>query len=173
MNWSKNVFVSNNDNAVVMSGKIGNEPEQDEQILESQNSFKKLDEKIKPEEKFSRKILTEYKDKETFELKTMSGKNQQTVVTANASVQQKPLELKTQSRSETLLGGLSEDIIIEAKKNDSASKVKETKSDGDMGQVKDEKDENEGDDAQQRKKDFEFISDILAYLFRLGIIKKR
>ena len=78
---------------------------------------------------------------------------------------------ETLGKSDFFYGGMNEDLFIEAKKKDTLYEIKQ-KTSGDLGCV-DEDREKDPEDEKKKKHDFEFLSDIMALLFRLGVIKKK
>jgi len=98
-------------------------------------------------------------------------KEVQITSSAAASTQQKSSEVKTQAKGEAVYGGMNEDLFIEAKKKDTLYSIKE-KTSGDLGGVKSDE-EKDPQDEKKKKHDFDFLSDIMALLHRLGVIKKR
>ena len=98
-------------------------------------------------------------------------KDVQTTSSAAASTQQKTSDVKTGAKGESVYGGMNEDLFIEAKKKDTLYEIKQ-KTSGDLGTIGREK-EKDPEDEKKKKHDFEFLSDIMALLFRLGVIKKR
>ncbi|MFA5097953.1 MAG: hypothetical protein WC490_04925 [Candidatus Margulisiibacteriota bacterium] len=109
---------------------------------------------------------------ERFESEAAPAKKEvQTTTSAAASAQQKTSEVKTQAKGEAVYGGMNEDLFIEAKKKDTLYSIKE-KTSGDLGGVKSDE-EKDPQDEKKKKHDFDFLSDIMALLHRLGVIKKR
>lgn len=78
---------------------------------------------------------------------------------------------ETTSKSDFIYGGMNEDLFIEAKKKDTLYAIKE-KTSGDLGGIRDDE-EKDSEDHRKKKHDFEFLSDIMALLYRLGVIKKQ
>ncbi|MEK7376641.1 MAG: hypothetical protein AABZ57_05715 [Candidatus Margulisiibacteriota bacterium] len=98
-------------------------------------------------------------------------KDVQTTSGAAASTQQKTSEIKTGAKGEAVYGGMNEDLFIEAKKKDTLYAIKE-KTSGDLGGIRDDE-EKDSEDHRKKKHDFDFLSDIMALLYRLGVIKKK
>ena len=107
-----------------------------------------------------------------FENETAPAKKEvQNTSSAAASTQQKTSEIKTGAKGEAVYGGMNEDLFIEAKKKDTLYAIKE-KTSGNLGGIRDDE-EKDSEDHRKKKHDFEFLSDIMALLYRLGVIKKK
>ena len=83
---------------------------------------------------------------------------------------QNQTEIKSSSKSETFFAGASEDLFIEAKKEEDMHRVADL-SGGNMAQVDDKNKDDE--DPRKKKKDMEFLLDVVSILYRFGVIKKK
>ena len=127
---------------------------------------------VRKSAKLEQKNMTEQTVKVEIKLKTMASKEIQTTAANGAAVNQKTSDVKlNNSRLEAIYGGINEDLFIEAKKKDRLYQIKEVETGG-LANVKTDEQEDD-EDPHQQKYNFEFLSDILALLYRLGIIKQR
>ena len=119
-------------------------------------------------EKETERILTSISKKEE---SIPSRTDVQGSMTAASTAHVRSSDLKSSNTGDNAFGGISEDLLIEAKKRDKDNGIKKT-TNGDTKEIGDD-DEKDNEDPRKKKHDFDFLSDILVLLFRLGVIKNR
>jgi hypothetical protein len=148
-------------------------PHHDDSLISQFNDrFAEEEKPVQKATKQEQRVISEQTLKVEIKLKNIETKEVQTAAANGATVSQKASDVKqNNTRLEAIYGGINEDLFIEAKKKDRLYQIKEVET-GSLANVKTDEEEDD-EDPHQQKYNFEFLSDILALLYRLGIIKQR